>query len=514
MSPYRREQWMLDPAARWGVETQCFKGGSALSGTVGSLGDTFLCVVHRERWWRVPNKTCNPEDYLRIPNCDTDECVGPCGTMSYQRDDIIPKWWIYACSGVPFFTWELEDAVTRGHITAAEQTIFLNRIAAGNQPPQDILDKISAGGYFDVGDWRDEQRQAFIDLNTRFAGAGYAVCIQSVASMAELGPVRKRLCAPFGSAAVVPWLNRDDATASQLALNVSAGCFIDYPGALSVQADYDYWADRQWVYSRAVPGGWVWAGWDAVDDPSCQGQGYSEEEAILNGCGRASQSCIGGLKGEPRPAPCCTDLAAVCTDESIVYCSGCGDPEDCPCGVMPVVGCGPFSTSPVATDCNNLVVSPFCEGVRFVYAVYVNESELTNSGEDCIQTNRYRCMYAAKSYLVEAKRSSDSWSDSIPFQCRTESPALSVFNDWPAIERGHYGITPICDSIIVGDANYAATDMCCSGHCWDYTYVGDPPYPCFDSTGESNPCPATNDCPPHSTVGQIACIGYTPNCTP
>jgi hypothetical protein len=517
LTPYRKAVLSADPATKWLVEMTCFKNGQALSGTVGSLYGEFLCLVHREHWWRIPSGECAAGDYLHVPGCVGGTCTGGCGNTTWQTDDLVPKWWIFACSGAPLFRFDLDDAIARGYITAGDKTTVLNAIALGNQPPQGILNAMAQGGYFDTRDWRADQRQAFIELNARFPGAGYAACIDDCADMELLGPIRRRLTAPYQSPpTAVPWLNRDDAEASQQTLNVGAACFIDYPGADN-PTDYGYWAARQWVYFRAAPGGWVWAGWNATGNPACSAM--SEEEAILHGCGRADPTCIEALKGNPRPAPCCVDNAPICDTETWTPCSSCGNPPpSCPCGAVPLVGCGPFSATPVGTQCENLVISPDCLGVRFVWAQYVNENILAAGEGTCVQTYRYRCLYTAKSYLVEARRSADSWSDACPYQCRRENPPLGTFNAWPPITQGHYGIAPICDSIILNDAIYSSADLCCSGYCWDYTYVPPLPdplaYPCFDPVGATNDCPATSECPPHSTAGQISCIGFTPPCPP
>lgn len=527
LTPWRKHLLEIDSATKWLTEMTCFKGGNSLSGTVGSLYNEFLCLVHREHWWRIPSGECSPNGYIRVPGCAAGDCSGiaegSCGNIAYQTDDLVPKWWIYACSGVPLFTFDLSDAVARGVIDSSEESAFLTEIGLKNQPLQSVLNKLAAAGYFSTKDWREQQRQDFINLNARFPGAGYDACIQNCAEMTALGPIRKRLTAPYANPpAVVPWLNRDDAEAAQQALNVGSSCFIDYPGSASSSDDYEYWSDRQWVYFRAAPGGWSWVGWDAQGAPGCVGEGFSEEEAILHGCGRNDPTCIEALKGNPRPEPCCTDNAPVCDTSVYTRCYNCGSPPPaCPCGAVPSIGCNLFEPGPVATQCENLVVSPSCLGVRFAYAQYVAESKLTaQPGEDppCLQTTQYRCLYVAKSYLVEARRSADSWNESCPWKCRWEAPPLAVFNAWPPITEGHYGIAPICDSIVVGDGVYDAADLCCSGYCWDYNYVPPLPdpsaYPCFVAVGEKNDCAATTDCPPHSSSAQIACIGFTPSCSP
>lgn len=509
LTPYRKELLNADPATKWLVEMTCFKNGQALSGTYGSLYDEFLCVVHREHWWRLPIGECAAGDYLHVPNCTGGTCTDGCGTTTWQTDQLVPKWWIYACSGAPLWRFDLDDAVARGYLTGSERTTILTAIGLGNQPPQQLLKKMAQGGYFDTKDWREDQRAALQELHAWFPTAGYNLCIEDCADMDYLGPVRRRLPAPYTNPPTrVPWLDRDDAELSQRLLNVPASCFKDYPGTDADQNAYTYWAERQWVYFRAVPGGWTWVGWDAASG-DCEG--LSEEEAILQGCGRADDTCIEAFKGNPRPPACCVDNPPVCDTGTWTRCFGCGNPPPtCACGAAPIAGCGPFSTSPVATDCENLVVSPHCLGVRIVWAQYVNENILTAGEGTCVQTNRYRCLYTAKSYLVEARRSGNSWSDSCPNKCREEDPPLPTWNTWPVVTEGHYGIDPICDSIVSANGLYNVADLCCSGYCWAFNTSAFTP--CLIDVGQKKDCPATSDCPPHSTTGQINCIGFTPDC--
>lgn len=511
LTPWRKHVLESDPATKWLVEMTCFKGGAALGGGYGSLYSEFLCVLHREKWWRLPVETCDPEGYLRVPNCTTSECTNACGTQPYVRSQLVPKWWIYACSGVPLFRFDLDTLVATGFMTSAERTAFLTAIALKQQPDQSVLRRIASNRYFQTKDWRTDQQAAFARLDARFPGAGYAACIADPATMPTLGPVVKILWAPYTNPpSVVPLLNRDDATASQLTLNVGAACFIDYPGPANDQAAYYDWAVEQLVYFRAVPGGWQWAGWAAASETACLGM--TEEQAILHGCGRGDPGCIEALKGNPHPPPCCVNNTPICDTEVYTPCNGCLPPESCPCGAVPVVGCGPFSPTPVATQCENLVISPICEGIRFAYAQYFAETHLTAGESGCTQSTRYVCGYVAKSYLVEGRRRAKEWAESPLYVCKLADPALPTFHAWPPITEGHYGIAPICDSIIAADGNYSSSDLCCSGFCWDYRYVEGQPTPCVEPVGAKNDCPSTTDCPPHSTAQQIACIGYTPPC--
>jgi hypothetical protein len=502
LSDYRRDTWLLEPESKWGVEVACFKGGSALSATVGSLYNTFLCIVHREKWWRIPTDQCAPVDRIYVPGCTQSPSGGDCGGVAFNTTQLVPERWIFACSGVPLFSWEVDDAVARGVISGAEATQLLADIGNKLQPSQATLSRLYQAGYLKLADWREQQLQEWRELDTRFPSAGYGSCVQACATMQTVGAYRKRLTA--ATPQKQPILRRADSISSMLTLQVAASCFKQYPGDIANQADYDFWAERgAWVYFRAVPGGWSWACW-----------GYTEAE-VLAGSGRNGMGCIEALKGNPRPPVQCQSLSAICTGRpQIPFCNYCTGGCDS-CGQSTAQGCGPFPALPVATSCENLVIDPQCEGVRFVFAQYYQKNTLAFDEDlgSCTLSSRTECLYASRSYLVEARRDFDSWADACPYRCRREKPPLEVFNAWPAIGAAHYGPRTICTEVVVPSTPPLQTvnDLCCSGYCWDYTYPGG--FPCLQEVGDTGAsCAATNECPPHSTTGQLSCIGFTPDC--
>ena len=477
LSPFRKANLLANDASKWVAELECHKGGAALNGANPALRFSFLCVVHFERWWK-------------IADCVNDaEFVVPGAPAPYITSQMVPGTWIYACSGVPFFQWELDRALTDGVISGGEWAEFLNAIANGQQPPQPILTKLGDAGYFDTKDYRETQQTAFIELNAYFPSAGYAACVQDITTMALLGPVRKQLTAPAPQ--LRPVLDAADVDTTAVALQ--AGCQLNYPGSLASQTDYDYWAARQYTYMRAVPGGWSWA---------CSGV---NDGAVLNGA-RNGDTCIAALKSEPRTTPTCTSLSPVDTAPGAPpFCNNCTG--GCvACGSSLALGCTFFSPTPVATFCSNLVVSPICQGIRFVYAQYATRNTIG------VNPPVYVCLFSSKSYLVEAHRGANDWTGSVPYACRETN--LGVFNAWPTVAYGHYSIAPICDDLLLNQGVYTIADMCCSGYCWDFSPGNDPGSECFvaQSSTYTSPCAATTECPPHSSANQISCIGFTPDC--
>jgi len=501
LSTWRREQLWADDASKWFIESFCFANGSSLGGSasLGRLSGQLLAIVYFERWWKIA-EDCG-ENKIVVPDCPG----GECGEVPYQTDDLVPRWWIFACSGVPLYDFEIDDAVRFGVITAKDAELLRIDISMRVQPDQIVLKKMADAGYLQAHDWRAEQRQAYIDLDTRFPGAGYGACIQDVEDMHTLGPFRKRLTEPVVGTSVDPLMKKSHIVTESAALQ--ADCFIPYPGSSSDQTDYDYWAERQWVYFRGAPGGWTWAGWNAPSDGDCLGLGLNEEDAILRGCGRNDQSCIEAFKGNPRPSPTCAPCTTI--NAALTPCNHCtGGCDDC--GITAAVSCADDNT-PVPTKCQNFTIVPSCEGIRFVYAEYRVKNEYTfniGSGE-FEQTHKYVCYQSVASYLTEVKRSVNSWDSAIPFQCRTESPALPAFHAWDEIEGGHVGHSGICNPLSAGDfSQYTNADLCAGGICYAEEFC---PIP-WPLTGERNNAAADTDCPPHSTTGQVACIGHTIDC--
>lgn len=555
MSEWRRIRQGTTDQWKWINESVCHKQGQDLGSgdcceTISFSGGSFtncqrlgglnranqmLAVVHFERWWRIAD--CADGVRIYVPGCDQIGGDVDCGGNTYQTDDLVPKWWIFACSGIPLYAGDLIDAVRFGVITGTEATQFLEDLfGACSHPSQDVLYKLANAGYIRANDWRDEQRTAYQELDARFPGAGYSACIQNVDQMHTLGPFRKRMTCSDVGVTNQPFLRKADVVSSYPDLTpLQADCFINYPGPTTgstAQSDYDYWCERQWVYFRGRPGGWTWAGWAAN---VCEGD---EELSILLGDGRGDTSCIQALQGGGRsPAvytacACCepdpADVGPLPYDEFV--CHGCGSP---PCAI-PYPSCAPPNT------CELFSAKPFCEGMWFKFFNYkadmfnvYPDGSTCNFGPECGLCYKIRCILESDSYLVEARRSVDSWDTSIPFTCRNESPALPVFDTWGVWAQTHVApIPPICN--LFDNPGQDTTSWCWGCGCQEdgappcsETEYSDraccgakcPDYECDCDPTSVNPwkpinteCTTSANCPPHSTQDQIGCIGFTPNC--
>jgi hypothetical protein len=529
-SKYQLDRYQADPETRWAPELVCWKGGDNLSPTIGigRLDRQVIGIVYFERWWRIAQGTSECNEYrIVVPSCTKDPITGDyscSGGPAVQGDDLVPKWWIHACSGVPLFDFDITDAVARKFISSEDADQIRSFAAQGLQPDQTILARMAIGGYFDSKDWRAEQRQAYVDLHARFPDAGYGACIQNVEDMDELGPFRRRLTESFEIADIYndpePILRASDATASGSTLQ--AMCSIDYPGGWGSndEEDYNFWAERQWVYFRGVPGGWIWAGWNAPGDQACVELGITDEEqAILHGCGRFDGSCIEAIRGWPLPPPTCTPCVAACKCSGITY-TNCSCAASCPeCDPIPEVGCGGSpqcdgnDTGNGSGACEQFGVEPFCEGLRMVYAYYKWVPMFAGTCESCDEGptggGKETCARSVLSYLIPARVSSNSWDDVVPYTCRKEIPPLGVPNLFPAIIEAHQATEKICVGIgpdPIDPGLYSESDICCGGFCPSFS--GE-----LDCCGRvKNNCEASTDCPPHSLQGQRNCIGHDIEC--
>lgn len=499
----RRAILGADDATKWFLNTTCHKLGFALGGTqaVGNLYDEFLCIVFFERWWKIA-EDCDSNVRIYVPGCDQTPPTSDCGGIPFVESNLVPKWWIYACSGVPLYDFEIDDAVRFEVITADEADAMRLDITNKITPNQAVLAKMAEAGYLRAADWRAEQRQAYIDLHALYPSAGYGACIQDVDQMHTLGPYRKRCTEPLVGTAVQPLLRKNEVAGELTALQ--ADCFKNYAGSSSDQAAYDFWCERQWVYFHGVPGGWQWAGWNAPSDGGCVGLGLTEIEAILRGCGRGDTSCIQGFKGEPRAPSICTPCSTI--NPAFTPCNNCNGDCESTCGSAPISACAD-DTLPVITKCSNFNLLPLCEGIRFIHSQYAIRHDFTgNTIIGFTDTTRMICLVSVNSFLVGIKRSVNSWSDSIPFSCRSEVPALTTFKNWPEVEGIHIGHSTICNPLSAGDfSTYTSDDLCCGGICYSE--------PCYYIDGLRNNCPPGVDCPPHTSAPQVACIGQAIPCT-
>jgi hypothetical protein len=480
LSPFRYDRLIENRCTRWWPEIMCHKDGTDTG--AGRLRDALLCVVHWERWWKIPVDECAPEVRIKIP--------GP--PVPFVTSSVVPRWWIFACSGVPVFTFDLDDAVEKGVIDAGERSSFISSVQQLAQPTQSILKKLGDAGYFATKDWRDEQQQAYAELDARFPNAGYGNCIQDPANMQLLGPIRKR---------AAPYLKCRDTSPTAKPLQPPLACEKDFPGGS--QADYQYWKDRQWVYFRAVCGGWAYGCWDVSEDD------------LLQGIGRNGQ-CFQAVYGSVKPAGWQTCTANACSDccNQSYYC--CTDlANNCPdrCGQSLAQGCGEFNPPVPPTSCNNLMAQANCFGIRFLYAQYYGRNDICN----CDHPVHFTCLYTAMSELKALQRPYNSWNESEPYQCHIENPTLGYHYCWDTL-AAHYPPRPILNSIFNQTWEHNVDDFCPGARM--FNYVDNIPCPqspidpqtCFDPDTPFRTPVYDGSCPTPLDIDQINCAGEDLKC--
>ena len=95
-------------------------GNPSAAGTT-TLERTLACVTHKEKWWE---RTYNSLSQTDNPSASTiDNAAASCRT---------PKWWVFACSGVPLYQWEIYDAYNvHGTITENEMKEIFKCVGSG-----------------------------------------------------------------------------------------------------------------------------------------------------------------------------------------------------------------------------------------------------------------------------------------------------------------------------------------------------------------------------------------------
>jgi hypothetical protein len=116
--------------------------GSYTTQANNNLNATLLCVVHKEKWWHRTYNSLSQTDNSSASN--DDNSASGCRT---------PKYWIFACTGVPLFSWEVVNAENAGTISSSERVAIFSAWSSGGALPEDAIDKLEAAGILDVEDF-------------------------------------------------------------------------------------------------------------------------------------------------------------------------------------------------------------------------------------------------------------------------------------------------------------------------------------------------------------------------
>ncbi len=493
VSPYQK-QVMEQFEAYWlALDILCYDDGASLRWSVsndslmayepatpcpttpyvlGTLWGHTLAIVHKEHWYRFADcgETPNPYPELTEPNGEGTpfQCIGP-------------KHWIYACSGAPLFDFDLDDAVERGKITEQDRCDLYQQLTADwsvDPPSQAILAKLCNAGYFDTRDWREVVRQEWQQLKDRFPEV-YTGSIPTCDSMDPLGPVRRRLWrvqnVPGSGGSQWEWVRLERTKARTLDIQIPASWDLDPwnggPYPVEGDADYDdfvFWADRQYVYFHARPGGWDWTCWDAVSTGG--GVGSQEDDLIPHILRRDSDICGGDcitVSGFPRDYTvndCGGTTPPTCDECTSVEQRACGS------GACPQVGCDAQDYCLFApenggrnTPCEDVMIAANCDGIhfRFTRIRFVD----TGEGSACdAATWRYapKCEVLNHAYLFTLQRQEGNYGIECPFYCRDLTVPQSIADAVPNVYDSLLAYRGVCAAI---QAGCTEATMCCGTFC-------------------------------------------------
>ena len=105
------------------------------------LEETMLCVVHKEKWWVRDYNSLNHDDNSSVPDGSVDDQASGSRT---------PKYWIFACTGVPLYSWEIKEVSS---LTTTQQDQVLVAINNGDPIPEDLADILESDGILLVKDY-------------------------------------------------------------------------------------------------------------------------------------------------------------------------------------------------------------------------------------------------------------------------------------------------------------------------------------------------------------------------
>ncbi len=505
ISPYQKRT-MEDLSAYWlALDILCYDDGATIRWDVsgdpfdayepndtcdlsrfvqGTLWGHTLAVIHKEHWYRFADCGEDPNPYpeLTEPNGNgtSFQCIGP-------------RHFIYACSGTPLFTFDLDEAVENGKITSQDRCDLLQQLAAdwtGEVPSQTILAKLCAAGYFDTRDWRETVRQEWLKLKERFPDT-YTGNVPACADMDLLGPVRRRL---FRSQPVAgsggtqtEWVRLTRSAARTPPspypdIQIPAAWDLDpwAGGPYPAEGDEDYedflfWAERQYVYFHARPGGWDWSCWDAI---TTGGQTGEEDNWIPHIARRDSDICGGdciNVSGFPRDytvSDCLGDAGHAEGDGA--FCDDCTNTDSRSCGTddtsCPQIGCAPQDyclsvpeNGGRNTPCEDVLIAANCDGIhfRFTRIKFID----TGEGSDCDLVgwrNAPKCEVLNHAYLFTLDRSKGDYDSACPWRCRDLAVPEAVADAVPNISDSLLGYRGVCAAI---QAGCPEAQECCGTFC-------------------------------------------------
>lgn len=338
--------------------------GSVAYAGLKPLAHTLVSVYHKEKWY----KRCEAYDGGIL----SDECEQvtnwPCR---------VPEYWIYACAGVPVFSWELNEMLQAGKITSDEfswffESQYLNKPLGSTGIGKSLIAKLenthwyhpdSSGiGILQLKDWR----------GITLPGESTPV------SSSEDRIVRKDLA-------------RYSVTLVRTVV------------------------EHQFFHAR--PGGWThccYAPPKVCGTGGCGGDIYTPLEieqqapqiARATGCNIAGANCSNVVYDQigqtplnsqqscftAAPFPQCSTCVPSNSYRGCSVCGGCGS-----CNPPLTVGCG--GTTPYA--CAQDVYRSQCDSIHFTFTSYYHDQTGNLDAEKCVHTN-HAYLWAINEECIES----------------------------------------------------------------------------------------------------------------
>lgn len=536
MPLYRKKRMEELEYYQWLIDIICYDGGNIIANPwfiaigepgsqsaqwvqghpqAGSLYNRLIGVVHCEHWWKLVQGDCQNPEHGKDGPLLAPAGSGNWGTEPVNTSCITPLYWIYACSGVPLFDFDITEAIDKGFFQGDDAAIFLQYVTNEETPPQSLMRKLAEAKLTITGDWRLDAIAELQELK----GRTYTKNAYSDVNIDEcddyehfLGPVRKRYWRPNQNLIGLPpdpaFLDPRKCRNATPAKNMQFPFFRDpwggnYPPApnqnstpeqIQEYEDYLTWRDSQWLYLHARPGGWDWvcAGYCDSDVPgtcsvlkpdlprrfmssaiSCNSNeagigclnftGYPMRytEQSLPDC-TTQRPCSSGDPNNPLPVVGCGDqcscLAIACAAQEV-------------CTAYPERGGGP-------TPCDNYLIGANCDGIHFVYHAPVqyksvdicqhpncaagNDTTACEFGESII-FDIPSCAYTNHAYLYKLNVGSGEYDTVCPYYCKTLQNPIPVKNIVPNLSAVTKQFKDLCDYWTTG---CELAVPCCGSWCF------------------------------------------------
>jgi hypothetical protein len=533
LSRYRKKQMEREPYYRWLLDIMCYDEGNVFKNpwfTVdpttglqqrdfnGTLYNHLVGVVHCEHWWEIDRCPQNP-------NVD----FAADGFTNINSSCLVPRFWIQACSGVPLFDFEFVDAVEKGYIAPGDLNEIWSAVGNEQTPAQDIMNRMSEGGYFETGDWRQTALDEIKNLQGRtYTKDEYSgLNLPSCSDLKYLGPVRKKYFnystnvpgAPPGYPAFLnpknarPNIVNSNPVEQLESLQLPTQYLLDpwngqYPLPTNPQSnpqqieeynDFVAWKDSQWVYMHARPGGW---------DYVCAGYYDGTEDVKIPDLPRRFMNDIITCEDPEAPSVITQDTFGGCLTGILgvpqrSFSNDCqsGPPNECPsatrlpCGDVACLGvecadeikCQSYAEQGGGSSpCGAVMVESNCEGMFFAFSRQGARSCGLDRVDDWPTTREGRA------WLYKVNITTGEYSSFCPHVCRSLSIPKPVSTDFEIVFKKKPAHKNLCQNYYHGP---------------NESYL---PCPNLDIP-DGKYCFYTGDCVEYGNDGEV-CSEYVTNC--